>query len=319
MDAKTNIKCLDKIWSPIRNRKLVTYDLCEPLKYGREIRFLIKADLFHDDVPNEWIDRIFAVMALAPQHTFQILTKRPERMLAYFSAYYASTVELPRAQLAVDRCAAEMNGGSFHAKGWPLPNVWLGVSCEDQKTADERIPLLLETPAAVRFVSYEPALGPVDFSPWLGRSQTYHLSASVEGMLRNKSFNDLEEEGVPLSRARARHQLEQLRSKGVKVIKMGSCDNFDDQTGCMGHKKTALDWIIVGGESGPGARPFDIEWARSVVEQCKEAGVACFVKQIGENPIGLFANGGALHRFSRKGGDWSEWPEDLRIREFPKC
>lgn len=272
MDAKTNIKCLDKIWSPIRNRKLVTYDLCEPLKYGREIRFLIKADLFHDDVPNEWIDRIFAVMALAPQHTFQILTKRPERMLAYFSAYYASTVELPRAQLAVDRCAAEMNGGSFHAKGWPLPNVWLGVSCEDQKTADERIPLLLETPAAVRFVSYEPALGPVEFGGW----ESMHGEQHARNSQRGDTWKPV---------------------------------------------RTGIDLIIVGGESGPRARPFDIQWARSTVKQCKAAGVAVFVKQMGRNPYrgDIVTPQDNYHFADRAGADPSEWPEDLRIREFPKC
>ncbi len=256
--------------------------LMDPIRWKKPRRIFVNSmsDLFHENVPDEWIDRIFAVMALAPQHTFQILTKRSERMREYC---------LSRNGMGNEKICKAINnipnafGNRHSALSMPLPNVMLGVSVEDQQTADERIPLLLQTPAAKRFVSYEPALGPVDFSPWLGRSQTYHLSASVEGMLRNKSFNDLEEEGVPLSRARARHQLEQLRSKGVKVIKMGSCDNFDDQTGCMGHKKTALDWIIVGGESGPGARPFDIEWARSVVEQCKEAGVACFVKQIGEN------------------------------------
>lgn len=143
---------------------------------------------------------------------------------------------------------------------WPLPNVWLGVSVEDQATADERIPLLLRTPAAVRFVSYEPALGPVN-------------------LLRYMS--------VPLAEI--------------------------DNPGAM------LDWVIVGGESGPGARPFDIQWARNTVAQCKAAGVACFVKQVGSVPM----ERGERWRYEpklkdRKGGDWEEWPEDLRVREFPE-
>jgi hypothetical protein len=169
---------------------------------------------------------------------------------------------------------------------WPLPNVQLGVSVEDQATADARIPLLLQTPAAKRFVSYEPALGPVDFRPWL---------------------ND---------------------------IRIPSCMSGDGPY----QGPNRLDQIIVGGESGPGARPFDIQWARNTVRQCREAGVACFVKQMGSCITGLNLDGppvsspprreGFLVHWTdkknntfglcdRKGGDPSEWPEDLRVQEFP--
>ena len=113
---------------------------------------------------------------------------------------------------------------------WPLPNVWLGVSAEDQSRAYERVPELLATPAAIRFVSYEPALGPVDFQA---------LTLDDDSFL----------------------------------------DAIDDEDG------TTLDWIIVGGESGHGARPFNVAWARSVVKQCANAGVACFVKQLGAKPF----------------------------------
>jgi protein gp37 len=143
----------------------------------------------------------------------------------------------------------------------PLDNVWLGVSVEDQATANKRIPELLRTPAAVRFVSYEPALAGVDFRPWL----------PVETI------------------------------GGVEM-------------------ETWLDWIIVGGESGPGVRPFDLEWARETIRQCKAAGVAVFVKQLGARPVQTAA--GCLQTSwpitDPKGGNWDEWPMDLRIREFPR-
>lgn len=112
---------------------------------GRPSRIFVNSmsDLFHEKVPDEFIDKVFAVMAMAKQHTFQVLTKRPERMRAFLRNPYWG------------RSAA-------------LPNVWLGVSVEDQPTADKRIPILLQTPAAIRFVSYEPAIGPVDFEQYTG-------------------------------------------------------------------------------------------------------------------------------------------------------
>lgn len=135
--------------------------LDQPLRWKRPRRIFVCAhgDLFHEAVPDEWIDRVFAVMALAPRHTFQVLTKRPERASEYMSD--------PARRLSAASVAACM-----HATGawsfpddisllWPLPNVWLGTSIEDQATADARIPHLLATPAAVRFVSAEPLLGPV--------------------------------------------------------------------------------------------------------------------------------------------------------------
>lgn len=201
-----------------------------------------------------------------PQHTYQVLTKRAERMCEFF-AWAASDEGWSHAPTLAE-------GG--------LPRlVWLGVSVEDQATADERIPWLLRTPAAVRFVSYEPALGPADFAPWLGRAAT------------------------------------QCCACGLKY----GHDQVVGGTGCRG-----LDWIIVGGESGPRARPFDAEWARSTVRQCREAGVACFVKQIGARPLGLDLGSVPgtdrpiqLERLrDRKGADMSEWPEDLRVRELPR-
>ncbi len=144
--------------------------LRDPLRWRRPRMIFVCAhgDLFAENVPDEWIDQVFAVMALAPQHTFQVLTKRPERMRDYLQAivecYHASPEEMERrfGGVCVDLTASPCASGAFQDRPWPLPNVWLGVSVEDQKRADERIPLLLETPAAIRWISAEPLLGMLD-------------------------------------------------------------------------------------------------------------------------------------------------------------
>lgn len=142
------------------------------------------SDLFHEGVPDEWIDRVFAVMALSPQHTFQVLTKRAQRIRDYFAR--SSGQFSNGAQLAVYRTiagiasmepprgfgldaldAARRMAVLLEHSGWPLKNVWLGVSTERQQEADERIPLLLQTPAAIRFISAEPLLGPIDMHLWM--------------------------------------------------------------------------------------------------------------------------------------------------------
>ena len=132
--------------------------LDQPLRWRRPRRIFVCAhgDLFHPEVPDEWIDYVFAVMALGMQHTYQVLTKRPKRALAYFAARDS--------HLGMTRCFRNFRGYERPVGPWPLPNVWLGVSVEDQDTANERIPPLLETPAALRFVSAEPLLGPVDLT-----------------------------------------------------------------------------------------------------------------------------------------------------------
>lgn len=139
--------------------------LTQPLRWRRPRKIFVCAhgDLFAENVPDEWIDRVFAVMALAPQHTFQVLTKRAARMRAYLTAIDApariASGDLSRAVAGFPACDAL----AFNAT-WPLPNVWLGVSAEDQRRADERVPDLLATPAAVRFVSAEPLIGAIDFT-----------------------------------------------------------------------------------------------------------------------------------------------------------
>jgi protein gp37 len=235
---------------------LITDNLDEPLRWRKPRRVFVNSmsDQFHEALPDEAIDKVFAVMALCPQHTFMVLTKRPARMREYFmnpvelrSRWHDALLDPrvfrdswgdPRRALLGNPSRAGVAEGIM--KGWRsliLPHVQLGVSVEDQATADERIPLLLQTPAAVRFISYEPALGPVDFEPFLPR-----LISSPSGM----SAAALE--------------------SGAAYERIGG----------------GLDWVIAGGESGPGARPANPQWFRDVRDQCQTAGVAYFHKQNGE-------------------------------------
>ncbi len=143
--------------------------LDQPLRWTKPRMIFVCAhgDLFAEGVPDEWIDQIFAVMALAPQHTFQVLTKRPERMREYFRDQQARSEAIDRQMNAIAPehwCKRELE--DYAPDGLPLPNVWLGTSVEDQKRADERIPILLDTPAAIRWISAEPLLGPVDLKGW---------------------------------------------------------------------------------------------------------------------------------------------------------
>jgi protein gp37 len=261
--------------------------LYQPLKWRQPKRVFVNSlsDLFHEEIRDTFIADIFGVMARCPQHIFQILTKRPTRMLEWMKNGAGWMT------LATDFQKAAIPGMLMP---WPLPNVWLGVSVENQHFADERIPLLLQTPAVVRFISAEPLL-----------------------------------EGITLSRLHE-HCPTHDRSGGFCT---GDCPD-----------RRRLDWVIIGGESGPGARPFDLAWAYSLRAQCKAAGVACFIKQLGSVPVEAEEiwhcrdwNGrdgirllNARNRFrapagcvplkfqDNKGGNPEEWPEDLRVREFPQ-
>lgn len=148
------------------NIRLVPEKLAEPLRWRRPRRIFVNSmsDLFHEGVPFEYIAAVFGVMAACPHHTFQVLTKRPERAVKFFDWLHGASAGGSRISALL--MAAQDVGLSIHLPlvYWPLPNVWLGVSVEDQATADARIPLMLQCPAAVRWVSYEPALGPVDFA-----------------------------------------------------------------------------------------------------------------------------------------------------------
>ena len=264
----------------------------KPLHWRKPRRVFVNSmsDLFHEDVPDEFIDQVFGMMALSPRHTFQVLTKRPERMRDYFAkqrqqiiagAPASATTQWHIWAAASGMCDGanppigwtwNRDGSRIHGP-WPLPNVWLGVSCENQETADERIPLLLDTPAAVRFVSAEPLLGAVDFT---------RLREAELGLLYNT-----------------------LSGIGRWAP--------DDAGG------PRIDWIITGGESGPEARPCDVAWIRSIRDQCAAASVPLFVKQFGA--FSSLVVGGekcTVPLADPKGGDPSEWPEDLRVREWPQ-
>lgn len=144
----------------------------QPIRWRRPRMIFVNSmsDLFHESVPDEFIDSVFAVMAIAEQHTFQVLTKRPERMQRYMSTLQARSQEIAQAAMNVLNGKYWSDGDGMwdcvahRIDAGPLPNVWLGVSVEDQATADERIPHLLQTSAAVRWISAEPLLGPVDLS-----------------------------------------------------------------------------------------------------------------------------------------------------------
>lgn len=258
--------------------ELVPEKLAEPLGWKKPQRVFVNSmsDLFHEALSDDAIAAVFGVMAAAPQHTFQVLTKRPERMRRFLSQ---------RDPWSTFKAAARSRGVAApksvpESVDWsraPLPNVWLGVSIEDQASADERIPHLLATPAQVRFISAEPLLGPVDLT-------------------------DL----VVDKRPGSEQHFDAL-----------DCD-VDPADDCP-YGGATLDWVIVGGESGPGARPCDQEWVRSIVRQCQEAGAAVFVKQLGARSICGLVPSMELLLEDRKGGDPAEWPEDLRVREFPSC
>jgi protein gp37 len=237
-----------------------------PLRWRRARRIFVNSmsDLFHHDLPDEWIDEVFAVMALAPQHTFQILTKRPERMRTYLTRDWASAARFHVESLTLPTVSKNAGDAQERLRRYtsrgvphPLENVWLGVTAEDQARADERIPPLLSTPAAVRFVSAEPLLGPLDL------------------------YN-----GDP-----------DPRLGGHEATKTFIGDWWEPGDNPRGPSRHGLDWVIVGGESGGGARPTHPDWVRSIRDQCAAAGVAFHFKQR---------------------GDWSwleagdgEWPTDL--------
>lgn len=211
--------------------ELVEDRLTLPLRWKKPARIFASStsDIFHESLPDEAIDRIFAVMALAPQHTFQVLTKRADRMRAYMNDREAPrrVWDLASESDNIFRALAANEAKWGRHAPWPLRNVWLGVSVEDQQRADERIPDLLATPAVKRFLSCEPLLGPMD----LGRA-----------------YATKDEHGVYLNDAPILY----------------------------------LDWVIVGGESGPNARPMHPAWAHSLRDQCQAAGVPFFFKQWGD-------------------------------------
>ena len=220
-------------------------ELQKPLHWKRPRRIFVNSmsDTFHRDVPDEFLDLMFAVMALCPQHQFQVLTKRADRMQRYWNDGHRNGRGEHTANYVVRNLCNftddiyRMDEASNLGGHWP-PNVQAGVSVENQAAADERIPLLLQTPAAVRWLSMEPLLEPVDLWQYLQKDMP------------------------------------------------------------------RVDWVVVGCESGPHARPMGLDWgARSIRYQCRDAGVPFFMKQLSVR--------------GRVTGNIDDFPKDLRIREYP--
>lgn len=323
---------------------LVHEKLNEPLSWRKPSRVFVNSmsDLFHEALEDDDIDRVFATMLVCAYHessrghTFQVLTKRPERMAAYLSDAAARRAGWAKA------AGFMMNDGdgwhdliAFHKGPLLPPSIWLGTSVESQATADERIPHLLRIPAAVRFLSVEPMLEHIELS--LRNDPATCSTCGGTGKITDKSHP-------------------------MHPDKTGDGDGLDWCLDCdedRAELRDGISWIIVGGESGPKARPLDLAWARSIVAQCKEAVVPVFCKQLGARPYekrptegGARGTDEALARIGeehpqaawfrregwclthtpdgqsawykhhrlvdKKGGDMSDWPDDLRVRQFPE-
>lgn len=272
-----------------RKTRLWEPDMDMPLRRKKPSKIFVcdMGDLFFEGVPTEWIDRVWVTMLLAPHHTFQVLTKRAQRAYEYLTdpGLYARVLR------AADPIRLQRPGltgvGISDPTKHPADWIWLGVSVENQRYANERVPLLLKTPAVTRFVSYEPALGPVDF-------REIELPDELAAAAR------------------------------LSVAKINALTEMDDEHVYNRHAK--INQIIVGGESGPKARPFNLRWATSVVNQCAENATACFVKQLGAKPYDSADHEGpwielkkADGRPDRKGSNMAAWPEPLRVRRFPEA
>lgn len=224
--------------------------LTEPLRRKKPTRYFVNSmsDLFHEAVTDEMIDRIMAVIALCPQHTFQVLTKRPKRMRDYIRSIYTDGH-----WNEINECANAVSLPVDNDFVWnyprDLPNLWLGVSVELQSEAEQRIPLLLETPAAVRFLSCEPLLGPLELRKWLF---TQHVG----------------------------QQCSRCGDAGDPDWGWSPCDHATCEF-------KPLHWVIVGGESGTGFRVMELAWAEDIRRQCAAAEVAFFFKQTCGNRPGL--------------------------------
>jgi protein gp37 len=207
--------------------ELIQSQLTKPMKWKkpRVVFVCSMGDLFHENTSFEDIDQIFATMASCQQHIFILLTKRAGKMHQWFNWKDTSWKNEGMQGNERIRYYAWMNHGKeieYEDWKWPLPNVWLGVTAENQETANERLPYLIKIPAAIKLVSVEPMLGPLNISMWMATGWTE--------------------------------------------------PPYDD----------VINWVICGGESGPGSRPMHPDWVRSLRYQCKEAEVPFFFKQWGE-------------------------------------
>jgi len=224
--------------------EMIRHKLPEPLSWRTPRRCFVNSmsDLGHPAITHEQRAAAYGVMAVTPHITYQILTKRPGVMRDFYE--WADIYPVGPPDVLCQRQALEFGAdvplhptkGTIKAYPWPLPNVWLGVSAENQETADARIPVLLECPAAIRFLSYEPALGPMDFT---------NLTVQTKG--GPEQWNSLDKAEAAEAEPAA--------------------------------PKTVIDWVIAGGESGPGARPAHPQWFRDVRDQCQSEEMPYFFKQ----------------------------------------
>lgn len=276
----------------------------QPLKWNREaekagtrprVFCASLADVFDPEARDIWRLELFDLIRRTPSLDWLLLTKRPEQFAPLRTAAIDAFTRTPDVSMAtVDWLQAWVDGT-------PPDNVWLGVTVENQEQAERRIPLLLAQDAAVRFLSCEPLLGPLDLDPLTCHDCGGHEVSGMDPLPGQPGF-----------------------------CSQPWCSECDVEMGSPGWLDE-LDWLIIGGESGPKARPFDLGWARSLVAQCRAGGVAPFVKQLGAcasdavNGLAgaaLKVNPDAVALVSkrlidRSGADPSEWPTDLRAREFP--
>lgn len=244
----------DKVTIEIHEKTLI-----QPLKWRKPRKVFVgsQTDLFAPFVPFELIDQVFAVMVTGDRNTYQVLTKRPDRMSEYFETrrpdrdidtlppqwlHWCNDVQDETGRNLTTRYGRK---DRFGRRFWPLDNIWLGCSVENQEQAEARIHHLLRCPAAVRFLSCEPLLGPVD----LTRIKVGEWDCDA------------------------------LAGQWWREMWSGSPDEPPE---CQHESGPGIDWVIVGGESGPDARPMHPDWARSIRDQCQASGVPFFFKQWGE-------------------------------------
>lgn len=225
--------------------------LDQPIRWTRPRKIFVNStsDLFHKDIPDEYIAKVWAVMAAAPRHTFQILTKRPARMRSLLkSSRFRRQIVDATGDLGLADDLVSTVEVAVHDH-WPMEHVWLGISAEDQKWADIRIPELLECPAALRFISAEPLLGPIDLWRFLVPNASAFHSQGKTSVAENAE---------------------------VAAILRGAVKQH------VSESRAFLDWVIVGGESGPHSRPMSPAWVRSLRDQCMNTGIPFLFKQWGE-------------------------------------
>lgn len=204
--------------------------LAIPRRWQRPRRIFVNSmsDLFHEEMDVGFLEAVFDTMHDCPRHTFQVLTKRHRNMHRLLAGGWPHS---------------PCSGPIADHRAEPLPNLWLGVSVENQTWAEARIPWLLKSPARVRWLSMEPLLGPVDLSPWLRQGDWWCNACGA--YIHSVTFEEV----------------------------CATCGSEDVRWDCV------LDWVVVGGESGPGHRPMDPQWARDLRDQCVDAGVPFYFKQ----------------------------------------